>query len=113
MNTMVNDGNTDMSDKSLPERLLGALALPWVACVTLLSFLAIAGGLWNLVANTRVLNLMIEGGVVRFHDKQIGPIVTGELRRRLNNGYVTRETMVWNENMTNWVSIASVPEFKD
>ena len=74
MNTMVNDGNTHMSEKSLPERLLGALALPWVACVTLLSFLAIAGGLWNLVANTRVLNLMIEGGVVRFHDKQIGPI---------------------------------------
>ena len=74
MNTMVNDGNNDMSDKSVPERLLAALALPWVACITLLSFLAMAGGLWNLVANTRVLNLMIEGGVVRFHDKQIGPI---------------------------------------
>jgi len=74
MNNTVTNGNADMNDKSLPERLLAALALPWVACVTLLSFLAMAGGLWNLVANTRVLNLMIEGGVVRFHDKQIGPI---------------------------------------
>jgi uncharacterized membrane protein YbhN (UPF0104 family) len=74
MEPLTQSESTTGETRSLPERIVAALALPWVICLTLLAFLAAAGGLWNLVANTRLLNLMIEGGVVRFHDKQIGPI---------------------------------------
>lgn len=74
MDSSMDMGATRMDTKSTAERVVTSLALPWLVSITLLGFLAVAGGLWNLVANSRVLNLMIEGGVVRFHDKQIGPI---------------------------------------
>ena len=74
MDSSMDMGATRMDTKSIAERVVTSLTLPWLVSITLLGFLAVAGGLWNLVANTRVLNLMIEGGVVRFHDKQIGPI---------------------------------------
>lgn len=63
-----------MKNNTLAQKMVSILSLPWFIGVILLSILAWAGGLWNLVANSRVLALMIEGGVVRFHDKQIGPI---------------------------------------
>ena len=77
MDSSMDMGATRMDTKSIAERVVTSLTLPWLVSITLLGFLAVAGGLWNLVANTRVLNLMIEGGVVRFHDKQIGPIDGG------------------------------------
>ena len=54
--------------------VLGMLSLPWLLAAGGLGALVWAGGVWNIIANTRLLALMIEGGVVRFHDKQIGPI---------------------------------------
>ena len=46
-------------------------------------------------------------------DRQIGPIVTGELQRRVQNGYLSPETMVWNQNMSNWVALNAVPELQN
>lgn len=54
--------------------VLAALSLPWLVAGAALFALALAGGLWNLVANTRLLDLLIEGGVVRYHDLHIGPV---------------------------------------
>lgn len=55
-------------------QLIGVLTLSWLVAGGLLAALVNAGGVWNLLANTRLLSLLIESGVVRFHDKQIGPI---------------------------------------
>ena len=53
-------------------QLIAGFSLSWIVAAVLLAALVLAGGIWNQLANTRVLSLMIEGGVVRYHDKQIG-----------------------------------------
>lgn len=55
-------------------QLIGMLTLSWLIAGALLTALVNAGGIWNLLANSRLLSLLIETGVVRYHDKQIGPI---------------------------------------
>lgn len=70
MNTMNN-----MTTKSAsPGQLIAGLSLSYLLGIALMTFLVTSGGIWNQLANSRVLNLLIEGGVVRYHDKQIGPI---------------------------------------
>ena len=57
-----------------PGQLIAGIGLGYVIAAALMTTLVIAGGIWNQLANTRLLSPLIEGGVVRYHDKQIGPI---------------------------------------
>jgi hypothetical protein len=51
---------------------LGALPLSFLMMVGLLGSLIYAAGPWAVIANTRLLNLLIMGGFVRYHDRQAG-----------------------------------------
>lgn len=55
-------------------QLIAGITLSYLVAAGLMYALVMAGGIWNQLANTRVLSLLIEGGVVRYHDKQIGVI---------------------------------------
>ncbi len=55
-----------------PGVLMGGISLSYLVAAGLLISLVLAGGIWNLLANSRLLSPLIEGGVVRYHDKQIG-----------------------------------------
>ncbi|MHC4821980.1 MAG: lysylphosphatidylglycerol synthase domain-containing protein [Planctomycetota bacterium] len=56
--------------------LLGSTLLSWLVAFLLLGGLVWAGDIWSLLANTRLLDLLIEGGIIRYHDGHLG-IVDG------------------------------------
>lgn len=55
-------------------QLIAGITLSYLLAAGLMYVLVMAGGIWNQLANTRLLSPLIEGGVVRYHDKQIGVI---------------------------------------
>jgi len=61
-------------EPAMPGQLIAGIGLGYVIAAVLMVTLVLAGGVWNQLANTRLLSMLIEGGVVRYHDKQIGPI---------------------------------------
>lgn len=56
--------------------LVGSFALSYLLSAVLLGALLHAGGVWNVLANTRVLDLLIRAGIVMFDDADAG-FVTG------------------------------------
>ncbi len=50
----------------------GTFALSYMICLGLLVSLVWAGGVWNLLANTRILDLLIRSGVVALTDADAG-----------------------------------------
>jgi uncharacterized membrane protein YbhN (UPF0104 family) len=52
--------------------LLGSFTLAYASMVILMVLLVYYGGVWNLLANTRLLDLLIRAGVIAYHDDQIG-----------------------------------------
>ncbi len=68
----MNDTNKMQGQTLGKGQMVAVLTLPWLLAIATLAGLVWAGGTWNLVANTRLLDLLIEGGVVRYHDLQIG-----------------------------------------
>jgi membrane protease subunit (stomatin/prohibitin family) len=53
-------------------------------------------------------------GMVKFfvaqNGQQFGPFEMPQLQQMMQQGQLTRETMVWKEGMANWAAAASVPE---
>ncbi|OAI47303.1 hypothetical protein AYO44_09685 [Planctomycetaceae bacterium SCGC AG-212-F19] len=52
--------------------LVGSFTLSYLFGAGLLVALFYYGGPWNIMANTRVLDLLINGGIIRYHDMNIG-----------------------------------------
>ncbi len=52
--------------------LAWAIGFSILVCVLLYTALIYLGGVWNFIANTRLLDLMIKGGLVKYHDKDAG-----------------------------------------
>lgn len=52
--------------------LFGCLSLSWLIGFVLLGGLIYFGGIWNLLANTRILDLLIEGGIIQYTDVNAG-----------------------------------------
>ncbi len=69
---MTNESNTLQGQPLGKGQLVAVTILPWLLAIASIAGLIWACGIWNLVANTRLLDLLIEGGVVRYHDLQIG-----------------------------------------
>ena len=51
-----------------------SILLSWLVGVALYVGLVLHAGIWNILANTRILRHLITGGIIRHHDKQIGLI---------------------------------------
>jgi len=52
--------------------LVGALILSYLAAIALIAALIHAAGVWNFLAISRILDPLIAGGVVQYHDMQQG-----------------------------------------
>lgn len=52
--------------------LVGSFTLSYAVAIGLLSALFYYGGAWNVLANSRALDLLISGGIIRYHDLNIG-----------------------------------------
>jgi hypothetical protein len=50
----------------------GATAFAWLVAVALAAAAVWAGGLWNQLANSRILDLLMRSGVVAFTDADQG-----------------------------------------
>jgi uncharacterized membrane protein YbhN (UPF0104 family) len=50
----------------------GSLGLSLLFAATLLGGLIYSAGIWNIIANTRLLDLLIKSGIVKYHDRQAG-----------------------------------------
>lgn len=62
--------------RPVTRNLLGAWLLSLVVGLGLMGSLVYFAGIWNILANTRLLDLLISAGVIRYHDVQQG-IVDG------------------------------------
>jgi len=58
--------------KAEPGQLIAGIGLSYLIGATLMAALVLVGGVWNQLANTRLLSPLIDGGVVQYHDKQLG-----------------------------------------
>lgn len=52
--------------------LIGTFLLSYVIALALLLTLIWAGGVWNVLANTRLLDPLISAGLIKYHDMQMG-----------------------------------------
>src|SRR5437868_5627264 len=52
--------------------LVGSFTLSYLVAGGLLVALFYYGGAWNILANTRLLDVLINGGIIRYHDMNIG-----------------------------------------
>jgi len=52
--------------------LLGSYFLSYILAATLLFSLVWTAGIWNVLANTRLLDLFISSGLIRYHDVHLG-----------------------------------------
>src|SRR5688572_4319313 len=69
------DGKIVIEERSNIEpgrSVIGPFAISFLLAAFLLGLLIAWGGLWNVVANTRLLDVLIKGGVVAYHDEQRG-----------------------------------------
>lgn len=62
------------TDESHPGRWFGILPLSVGLAIVLLGSLVYAAGPWAVAANTRLLNLLIMSGFIKYHDRQAGLI---------------------------------------
>lgn len=65
-------GMTASRGRATAADLMAGFGLSYLLAGAILVSLVHAGGIWNLLANSRILSPLIEGGVIRYHDKQIG-----------------------------------------
>jgi uncharacterized membrane protein YbhN (UPF0104 family) len=49
-----------------------ATIFSWTLALSLIALLVQQAGIWNVLANTRLLDLLIEGGIIRYHDGHLG-----------------------------------------
>src|SRR4051812_11048247 len=77
---------------------LASFAFAYVAAIALLALLIHNGGVWNVVANTRLLSPLIDGGIVALTDADKGLLVPG--------GPPSAEYYVKSQDPVNWVLIA-------
>ncbi|MHC4732346.1 MAG: hypothetical protein ACYS6Z_17395, partial [Planctomycetota bacterium] len=54
--------------------VISSFALSYGVCIFLIGSLIYFGGIWNILANTRLLDPLIEGGVIRYHDGNLGAV---------------------------------------
>ncbi len=52
--------------------LVGSFTLAYVVAALLLASLVYFSGVWDVLANTRLLDFLIRVGVVKYHDKMVG-----------------------------------------
>jgi len=52
--------------------VLSSFGLSYILGVLLIVALVYHAGVWNMLANTRLLDPLIEGGIIRYHDGNIG-----------------------------------------
>lgn len=52
--------------------VFASFSLSHLIAILLLAGLVYQAGIWNILANTRLLDPLIEGGVIRYHDGNIG-----------------------------------------
>jgi uncharacterized membrane protein YbhN (UPF0104 family) len=73
---MASEGNIVIEERQPGEdrgrNVIGPFALSFVLAGILIAMLVSTGGVWNVLANTRLLDLLIKGGVIAYHDDQIG-----------------------------------------
>lgn len=81
-----------------PRGPFAAIALSALAGALMIAGLIAAAGPWALLANTRVLNLLIGGGVVKYHDRHAGWI----------EGIPNHEYYVASQDPINWVILGGV-----
>ena len=58
--------------KSRFGEVVSSFALSYIVGALLLVALIYHADVWNVLANTRLLDPLIEGGVIRYHDGHIG-----------------------------------------
>jgi hypothetical protein len=56
--------------------LFGSYVISYLLLIVLLGALVYFAGIWNVLANTRLLDLLISSGIIGYHDVHLG-IVTG------------------------------------
>jgi hypothetical protein len=56
--------------------LFGSFVISYLLLIVLLGALVYFAGIWNVLANTRLLDLLISSGIIGYHDVHLG-IVTG------------------------------------
>ena len=61
--------------------VLASFGLSYGIAILLIAGLVYTAGIWNILANTRLLDPLIEGGIIRYHDDDVG-IVDGIDRHR-------------------------------
>jgi uncharacterized membrane protein YbhN (UPF0104 family) len=54
--------------------LVGSFTLSYLLGGILIAALFYYGGPWNVLANTRLLDVLIDGGVIKYHDMNIGVV---------------------------------------
>ncbi len=52
--------------------ITASLVLSWLVAFVLLALLVYFGGVWNILANTRILGLFIDGGIIQYTDMDAG-----------------------------------------
>lgn len=71
---MDSNGNQPLQRKEESRSFFGSLPLSILAGITLLGSLIYLAGPWALLANTRLLNLLIDAGIIKYHDRHAGII---------------------------------------
>ncbi len=54
------------------KNIFSSIVLSWLVAIGLYIALIIRAGGWDILANSRLLSLLMEGGIIRHHDNQIG-----------------------------------------
>lgn len=52
--------------------VLASNLLGYLIAIALVASLVMSAGVWNILANTRLLDVLIEAGFIQYHDKQLG-----------------------------------------
>ncbi len=67
-----NDVHPHVEARRTSSSFLGSLPLSVGVMLLLLGSLIYLAGTWAIIANTRLLNLLISGGIIAYHDRQAG-----------------------------------------
>ena len=67
-------GNTQRTSGEGPvtRNLLGSWYLSTLVSIVLVAALVWAGGIWDIIASTRLLDFLIDFGIIQYHDNQLG-----------------------------------------
>ena len=72
----VSSNVTSESDRGKSPPYVGSYVISYGLMVLLLGALVHFAGVWNVLANTRLLDLLISSGIIGYHDLDLG-IVQG------------------------------------